>query len=153
MVFLKVRDLILRLSMWLKKCVLCWPPLWFCQPPLIAFLYNRHFVTCLILCDQLKILNKYFPVYFTGLVLFSESLSRITNFLCSCLFYWCSSHLCFTGQRDTTGLSAENAELKIRLQAMEQQAQLRDGEYLTFSYFCTICLRGRVSHCSSLTPH
>ncbi|KAL5659657.1 hypothetical protein ACJX0J_032820, partial [Zea mays] len=29
-------------------------------------------------------------------------------------------------QRDTTGLSAENAELKIRLQAMEQQAQLRD---------------------------
>jgi hypothetical protein len=41
--------------------------------------------------------------------------------------------LCFTGQRDTTGLSAENAELKIRLQAMEQQAQLRDGEYITFS--------------------
>jgi hypothetical protein len=41
--------------------------------------------------------------------------------------------LCFTGQRDTTGLSAENAELKIRLQAMEQQAQLRDGESLTFS--------------------
>jgi hypothetical protein len=34
------------------------------------------------------------------------------------VFYW---------QRDTTGLSAENAELKIRLQAMEQQAQLRDG--------------------------
>uniref|UniRef100_A0A0D9X2Y5 BZIP domain-containing protein n=1 Tax=Leersia perrieri TaxID=77586 RepID=A0A0D9X2Y5_9ORYZ len=30
-------------------------------------------------------------------------------------------------QRDTTGLSAENAELKIRLQAMEQQAQLRDA--------------------------
>ncbi|XP_062215671.1 transcription factor RF2b-like [Phragmites australis] len=30
-------------------------------------------------------------------------------------------------QRDTTGLSAENVELKIRLQAMEQQAQLRDA--------------------------
>ncbi|XP_020267324.1 transcription factor RF2b-like isoform X2 [Asparagus officinalis] len=30
-------------------------------------------------------------------------------------------------QRDTTGLGAENAELKIRLQAMEQQAQLRDA--------------------------
>ncbi|PWZ05141.1 Transcription factor RF2b [Zea mays] len=30
-------------------------------------------------------------------------------------------------QRDTTGLSAENAELKIRLHAMEQQAQLRDA--------------------------
>ena len=41
--------------------------------------------------------------------------------------------LCFAGQRDTTGFSAENAELKIRLQAMEQQAQLRDGEYITFS--------------------
>ena len=36
----------------------------------------------------------------------------------------------FTRQRDTTGLSAENAELKIRLQAIEQQAQLRDGEHL-----------------------
>ena len=41
--------------------------------------------------------------------------------------------LCFAGQRDTTGLSAENPELKIRLQAMEQQAQLCDGESLTFS--------------------
>uniref|UniRef100_A0ACD5YZY1 Uncharacterized protein n=1 Tax=Avena sativa TaxID=4498 RepID=A0ACD5YZY1_AVESA len=30
-------------------------------------------------------------------------------------------------QRDTTGLSSENTELKIRLQAMEQQAQLRDA--------------------------
>ncbi|XP_072976964.1 transcription factor RF2b-like [Typha angustifolia] len=30
-------------------------------------------------------------------------------------------------QRDTTGLSAENAELKLRLQAMEQQAQLCDA--------------------------
>nr|GEU55624.1 transcription factor RF2b [Tanacetum cinerariifolium] len=29
--------------------------------------------------------------------------------------------------RDTTGLSSENTELKIRLQAMEQQAQLRDA--------------------------
>jgi hypothetical protein len=41
---------------------------------------------------------------------------------------------CFDRQRDTTGLSAENAELKIRLQAMEQQAQLRDGEHL-FNFF------------------
>jgi hypothetical protein len=38
----------------------------------------------------------------------------------------------FTVQRDTTGLSAENAELKIRLQAMEQQAQLHDGEHSFF---------------------
>lgn len=34
-------------------------------------------------------------------------------------------------QRDTTGLTAENKELKLRLQAMEQQAHLRDG---MFSY-------------------
>ncbi|XP_051124466.1 transcription factor VIP1-like [Andrographis paniculata] len=30
-------------------------------------------------------------------------------------------------QRDTTGLSAENKELKLKLQAMEQQARLRDA--------------------------
>ncbi|KAK4766275.1 hypothetical protein SAY87_007917 [Trapa incisa] len=30
-------------------------------------------------------------------------------------------------QRDTTGLTAENTELNLRLQAMEQQAQLRDA--------------------------
>ncbi|XP_031258350.1 transcription factor VIP1-like [Pistacia vera] len=30
-------------------------------------------------------------------------------------------------QRDTTGLTAENKELKLRLQAMEQQSQLRDA--------------------------
>ncbi|KAJ7974068.1 Transcription factor like [Quillaja saponaria] len=30
-------------------------------------------------------------------------------------------------QRDTTGLTQENKELKLRLQAMEQQAQLRDA--------------------------
>ncbi|KAI4306955.1 hypothetical protein L6164_030190 [Bauhinia variegata] len=30
-------------------------------------------------------------------------------------------------QRDTTGLSTENTELKLRLQAMEQQAKLRDA--------------------------
>ncbi|XP_022944406.1 transcription factor RF2b-like [Cucurbita moschata] len=30
-------------------------------------------------------------------------------------------------QRDTTGLSTENTELKLRLQAMEQQAQMRDA--------------------------
>lgn len=30
-------------------------------------------------------------------------------------------------QRDTNGLANENTELKLRLQAMEQQAQLRNG--------------------------
>ncbi|XWS65584.1 hypothetical protein CRYUN_Cryun05aG0126300 [Craigia yunnanensis] len=39
-------------------------------------------------------------------------------------------------QRDTTGLTSENTELKLRLQAMEQQAQLRDGTHCPdyFSY-------------------
>lgn len=30
-------------------------------------------------------------------------------------------------QRDTTGLTSENKELKLRLQAIEQQAELREG--------------------------
>lgn len=30
-------------------------------------------------------------------------------------------------QRDTSGLSSENKELKFRLEAMEQHAHLRDG--------------------------
>jgi len=30
-------------------------------------------------------------------------------------------------QKDTTGLTTENSELKLRLQAMEQQDHLRDG--------------------------
>ncbi|KAJ7143636.1 hypothetical protein O6H91_Y553100 [Diphasiastrum complanatum] len=32
-------------------------------------------------------------------------------------------------QRDTTGLTNENSELKLRLQAMEQQAQLHNGDF------------------------
>ena len=30
-------------------------------------------------------------------------------------------------QRDTTDLTTENKELKMRLEAMEQEAQLREG--------------------------
>ena len=41
----------------------------------------------------------------------------------------CFLCICYLFQRDTTGLSNENTELKLRLQAMEQQAQLRDGKY------------------------
>ena len=33
----------------------------------------------------------------------------------------------FVVQKDTTSLTTENSELKLRLQSMEQQAQLRDG--------------------------
>ena len=39
-------------------------------------------------------------------------------------------------QRDTTGLTAENRELKLRLQSMEEQAKLRDG--MLWSSFETI---------------
>ncbi|KAF3776194.1 Transcription factor [Nymphaea thermarum] len=38
-------------------------------------------------------------------------------------------------QRDTTGLTAENKELKLRLQAMEQQAHLRDVQLIAFYCF------------------
>ena len=31
-------------------------------------------------------------------------------------------------QRDTNGLTAENSELKLRLQTMEQQVHLQDGK-------------------------
>lgn len=34
----------------------------------------------------------------------------------------------FDIQRDTSGLTTENNELKLQLQAMEQQAQLHDGK-------------------------
>ena len=37
-------------------------------------------------------------------------------------------------QRDTNGLTAENSELKLRLQTMEQQVHLQDGEGLLLIY-------------------
>lgn len=40
-------------------------------------------------------------------------------------------------QRDTTGLTAENKELKLKLQAMEQQAHLRDGMRVFFVCVCS----------------
>jgi hypothetical protein len=42
-----------------------------------------------------------------------------------------SSYLFCCLQRDSAGLATQNNELKFRLQAMEQQAQLRDGEQRT----------------------
>lgn len=41
-------------------------------------------------------------------------------------------------QRDTTGLTTENKELKLRLQAMEQQAHLRDGMHEVTFYALSI---------------
>ncbi|KAF3535291.1 hypothetical protein F2Q69_00021976 [Brassica cretica] len=38
-----------------------------------------------------------------------------------------ADEVCRYSQRDTTGLSSENTELKLRLQVMEQQAKLRDS--------------------------
>ncbi|GJN04171.1 hypothetical protein PR202_ga21695 [Eleusine coracana subsp. coracana] len=37
-------------------------------------------------------------------------------------------------QRDSTGLATQNNELRIRLQAMEQQAQLRDGKLIAMLF-------------------
>lgn len=39
-------------------------------------------------------------------------------------------------QRDTSGLTVENKELKLRLQAMEQQAHLRDGMHFVILCLC-----------------
>ncbi|CAN7000831.1 unnamed protein product [Brassica oleracea var. botrytis] len=48
--------------------------------------------------------------------------------LCFYLFVFCGSESCGEcSERDTTGLSSENTELKLRLQVMEQQAKLRDS--------------------------
>lgn len=45
-----------------------------------------------------------------------------------CLFYsLLILSLLSPPQRDSAGLTNQNNELKFRLQAMEQQAQLRDG--------------------------
>ena len=43
-------------------------------------------------------------------------------------------------QRDTSGLTVENKELKLRLQAMEQQAQLRDGMRVTTAFLSRLSL-------------
>jgi hypothetical protein len=45
-------------------------------------------------------------------------------------------------QRDSAGVATQNNELRFRLQAMEQQAQLRDGAYLssTSSHPCRALL-------------
>ena len=40
---------------------------------------------------------------------------------------WIGFALLLRMQRDSVGLTNQNNELKFRLQAMEQQAQLRDG--------------------------
>ena len=38
--------------------------------------------------------------------------------------------LVFYEQRDTSGLNAENNELKLRVQSMEQQVHLQDGKLM-----------------------
>lgn len=48
-------------------------------------------------------------------------------------------------QRDTTGLTTENTELKLRLQDMEQQAQLRDGMFLALSLIVNWSIAGILS--------
>ncbi|KAJ7563755.1 hypothetical protein O6H91_03G124900 [Diphasiastrum complanatum] len=55
-------------------------------------------------------------------------------------------------QRDSMGLTNENSELKLRLQAMEQQAHLRDGNDLSLSSIYTIIamLESSISHTKRL---
>jgi hypothetical protein len=49
-------------------------------------------------------------------------------------------------QRDSAGVATQNNELRFRLQAMEQQAQLRDGAYLSIFNLLALTL---VALCSS----
>lgn len=67
-------------------------------------------------------------ILFTGLHVFLVCSCRLPSQLATIIVN-CNTevHMLFQCQRDTTGLTAENTELKLRLQAMEQQAQLRDG--------------------------
>lgn len=44
-------------------------------------------------------------------------------------------------QRDSMGLTNQNSELKFRLQAMEQQAQLRDGTHIMLSLLFILYIR------------
>lgn len=52
-------------------------------------------------------------------------------------WYVCLSCVFFSSpeQRDTNGLTAENSELKLRLQTMEQQVHLQDGEDLLGTFY------------------
>lgn len=51
-------------------------------------------------------------------------------------------------QRDSSGLATQNNELKIRLQAMEQQAQLRDGKLLA-----VVCIMSVLSFLVTIKNH
>lgn len=56
-------------------------------------------------------------------------------------------------QRDTTGLTSENKELKLRLQALEQQAHLRDGMHKV-DFYASFCFLPHVlvkNLCAPLT--
>ena len=76
----------------------------------------------------------------------SVSFLFVLHYLMSSIPYHTSLHVClrnisFCGfcfeQRDTNGLTAENSELKLRLQTMEQQVHLQDGKHLS----CELLLR------------
>lgn len=45
------------------------------------------------------------------------------------LFVYLICRLFASEQRDTNGLAAENSDLKIRMQTMEQQVHLQDGKW------------------------
>ena len=57
-----------------------------------------------------------------------RALCRQCSWLVVVIGWFGGAKVLFLSQRDTSGLATHNNELKFRLQAMEQQAQLRDGE-------------------------
>lgn len=67
---------------------------------------------------------------------FSNSIKYQLHFIFMNHAHNCSFlDLCVWLQRDNSDLKSENNELKFRLQAMEQQSQLKDGLYI-FLLFC-----------------
>jgi hypothetical protein len=58
-------------------------------------------------------------------------------------------------QRDTNGLTAENSELKLRLQTMEQQVHLQDGKHLSCESLLRVVpqFQCSLSLSLSLSPH
>ena len=96
----------------------------------MLLLHNLPFV-CLRIFGRVLLLKTanqrlIYPFPFSGYVLtFYDATFYLfsTYITLSCLTY-CDL---LQTQRDTTGLTTENRELKLRLQSMEEQAKLRDG--------------------------
>jgi len=68
--------------------------------------------------------NDFYTLFWICLPFYDPTFYLFSTYITlSCLTYC----VLLQTQRDTTGLTTENRELKLRLQSMEEQAKLRDG--------------------------